>query len=173
MTKLYATDHALDRAVERLGQQRKHAQNHLNGLMQTAKYIGDRTDSGGNIVAAYYHENSRTEIRTSLDGRKIVTCMRRLNPIMPDLPAEIADVIQRKAGALMRKYTKELRRLDRTIAEHELKMAQLKLNKLRVHNPQTKRAINESMALVGEMVRTLSEQRSELAEKKRGVEAHV
>lgn len=175
------TQHARQRVAERLGQPIEQAPNYLRQLMETAEYRSQRVNEHGNLCYLYEHPKSGAYIVISEHGT-IITCYKDGNEIDPiavkvdplaTIPAEILTVIRRKAGALLRKYAKETRTLDRQIAELELKIAQLNVNKVRVHNPNTKRSITESMELLRSMVATLDGKRAEVTEKKRGVEAHV
>ncbi|PAD91658.1 hypothetical protein [Shouchella clausii] len=148
MKRYNVSDHAIKRATERLRVKRSQAVGYLNQLMQTAVYIGDRTNEDGSIVAAYYHENSRTEIRVSTDGKDIVTCMKKprlVGTIEAKLPTPLLAAVKREAAKLLRNHGRELRRLERELAEAELLLAQKRLNRLKTNNPRTKAAIDRDI----------------------------
>lgn len=152
-----ATDHALDNAVDRLKLRRQDAENILNQRLRNSEYIGDRTDDSGNVVKAYYHEKSRSEIRVSTDDRTIVTCMLKLNrPVSPTLSTMLPDpllaAVKREASKLLRGHSSQLRKLEREVAEAEVELAQKRLNRIKTNNPRTKLAIDRDIAVISGLI---------------------
>ncbi|GIN10163.1 hypothetical protein J26TS2_00300 [Shouchella clausii] len=146
MKRYNVTNHAVDRAVERLGSKRSQAESYLNQLMQSAVYQGDTPNKNGGLTKVYDHH--RTKTRLILDGDRIVTVYKvdgPLAPIEPQLPTPLLAAVKREAAKLLRNHGRELRKLERELAEAELLLAQKRLNRLKTNNPRTKAAIDRDI----------------------------
>lgn len=145
--KLYGvTTHAIDRAVERLGRKREHAQHELNQLMQTAVFQGETGE--GRI---FDHYGSRTRLILALTKDKIVTVYsmdtQKDTEVTPKSSVTNAIiekarvVINRELAKARRQFTTEARKLTLTEAELGVEIATLQLNKARAKNPNTQALI--------------------------------
>ncbi|GAK03304.1 hypothetical protein JCM19037_1618 [Geomicrobium sp. JCM 19037] len=174
------TNHAVDRAVERIGISRQAAANHLKQLMTTARYIGAGNESKNRHI--FYHDKSNVSMVVGKNGY-VITCHKGEMPMrfvdmqkpydIVALPSELLSAVKRKANALLRAYTKDLRAIERQVAEIELKIAQCNVKKLRVHNPETKALIDGKIAYFRSVAGELTDKQAELQQKKDEVSAHV
>ncbi|QHZ45860.1 hypothetical protein [Bacillus sp. NSP9.1] len=174
MKQYEATNHAIDRAVERLGIMRIHAKNHLRSLMQTAYYVGERPNGEGRIAKIFDHINSRT--RLIVDGNRIVTVYKMAEPldsISNELPDEMKAALRRKANAMIRRIKREVRALNVQIAEKNLEIAQLELNRAKARSNKVIASIDAKISVLKSEYSELASKRSELSEKEKGVAAYV
>lgn len=154
--KLYhVTQHAIERAVERLGRHQAHAKHELNQLMQRAVYVG--SDGNGRI---FDHYSSRTRLIVAKESDTIITVysmdqpIENINPVvtvsvtpkqtMSNAIIEKARaVIQRELAKSQRKYTAEYRALSLEQAELAVEIAQANVKKVRCKAPHTQALIQE------------------------------
>ncbi|MDH5159867.1 hypothetical protein [Heyndrickxia oleronia] len=154
MKKYHVTEHAIDRAVERLGQKREYAANHLITLMQTAYLVGENgTKKPGDTrpQRIYDHYNSKTRLIVG-DGDVIITVYKfpesvlESKSIVPEAFAEdIRQLVQRKFKAKERDFKRKQRALEIELAELNLELAQLTLNKLKAKSPKARNSIADKI----------------------------
>lgn len=153
MKKYNVSNHAIKRAVERLGVPEFNAENHLIQLMQTAFFVGETPDGKGNISKLFDHYKSSTRL---VVGRNdvIVTVYKFPeveSPITSPscLPQAFADdirqLVQRKFKAKERDFKRKQRELEIELAEHNLELAQLTLNKLKAKSPKARNSIADKI----------------------------
>ncbi|MFS0562573.1 hypothetical protein AB1K91_17745 [Terribacillus sp. 179-K 1B1 HS] len=155
-------DHAVQRAVERFGWKRTGADNRLVQLMQQATYHGTTSRRGGES-RVFDHYKSGVRIIVDKDSDTIRTCYP-IPSILDTVPSELSEAIRKKAATLSRKYTKELRGLERDLTSVEFEIARRNLNKLRVNNPKTKAFIDAKLTELADMRDKLTARQSELTE---------
>ncbi|WP_432661337.1 hypothetical protein [Bacillus subtilis] len=182
------TKHAVDRAVERLGISRPQAAGHLRQLMKTAFYVGDLTNEYGKRVKAFDHIKSRT--RLIVDGIRVVTVYKMADPLAPvedkptantppitDLPDELKTVLKRKSDALIVRRNRELRTLTIQLAEKNLEIAQLELNRARARAHKIIAVIDAKIDVVKKEYAVINEKvnaiKSEIKSIEKGVAAYV
>ncbi|WP_096436561.1 hypothetical protein [Alteribacter populi] len=172
MKEYHVTSHAIERAVERLGQTRSHARNHLVTLMQTAVYQGEQPNARGVMTKIYDHHRSRT--RLVVDGTRIVTAYKMEGPLDAEsFPKEIRAAIQRKASALTRQYRKEIRSIETELAEVNLEIARLQLNRARARSPKVRAAIDVKLTRLRETYESIERKQTAAGRKLAEVAAHV
>jgi hypothetical protein len=163
MKQYKVRDHAVDRAVERFGWKRAGADNRLVQLMQNATYCGLKRRTGGGNSRLFDHYKSGIRIVVDKDSDTIVT-VYPIPSILDTVPAELSEAIRKKAAILSRKYTKELRQLERNIAKINLEIAQRQMSILRINVPKTKAAINARLTVLTEESDKLTKRKAELTE---------
>ncbi|MEX5835839.1 hypothetical protein D070_13475 [Bacillus velezensis] len=188
MKKYGVTKHAVDRAVERLGYDRGSAVGCINNLMQTAHYIGDANDHNGKTSRIFDHIKSR--VRLVVIDNKVVTVYkmheglapidatpsRNPNPIN-GLPDELKTVIKRKSGAIIVRHKRELRILTIQLAEKNLEIAQLELNRAKARAHKIIAVIDAKIAVARSEYASINEKatviKSEIESIEKGVAAYV
>lgn len=156
--------------------------------MQTAFYVGDLTNEYGKRVKAFDHIKSRT--RLIVDGIRVVTVYKMADPLAPvednptastpsitDLPDELKTVLKRKSDALIVRRNRELRTLTIQLAEKNLEIAQLELNRARARAHKIIAVIDAKIdvakkeyAVINEKVNAI---KSEIKSIEKGVAAYV
>ncbi|MEK4789456.1 MULTISPECIES: hypothetical protein [Bacillus] len=148
MKQYRVSKHAEDRAVERLGYERRNAKSRLQQLMQTAANVGTTQNKQGKNCEVRDHIKSRTRI--ILDGDLIVTVYEMPEPLTTSqtksLPEELKDAIKRKSNTIVKNKNRSLRALKIAIAEKNLDIAHLKVNLAKAKAPKTIDAINEKLS---------------------------
>jgi hypothetical protein len=170
MKQYKVSQHAIDRAVERLGFPLEHAKNNLVSLMQTASYVGDAPGKQG-VGKVYDHYKSRTRMIISQDGT-IITAYK-MPTLLETLPAEIVGTIKRKIDGLIRKYNTEARAIERKRAEKNLEIAQLQLNRANARSPKVVAAIDVKIVAAKAEYRAISNEADAVNKKIAEVQAHV
>ncbi|MGL3988387.1 hypothetical protein [Bacillus paralicheniformis] len=170
MKQYEVTKHAIDRAVERLGVLRSVAPNHLVQLMQTAVYVGSNPDKRGGRQEVYDHHKSR--VRFIVYKNKIVTVYKMPEPL-DAIPDEMKTALRRKANAMIRRIKRETRALNVQLAEKNLEIAQLELNRAKARSNKVITSIDEKISVLKSEYREIAAKRSELTEKEKGVAAYV
>lgn len=173
MKQYKVTKHAVDRAVERLGWQRTGADHRIAQLMQSAYYQGEISHRDGKPRKVFDHHKSRVRMVIGDDGA-IVTVypMEDSASLLSFVPDDLAQAIRKKAATLSRKYTKELRQVERELALTNVKIAEKELAKLRVNNPKTKAFIDAKLTELTDMCDGLAARQSELTEQLRELAKH-
>ncbi|XVM19368.1 hypothetical protein P5643_22010 [Bacillus subtilis] len=177
------TKHAVDRAVERLGISRPQAAGHIRQLMQTAFYVGDLNNEYGQRTKAFDHIKSRT--RLIVDGIRVVTVYKMADPLAPvedtppitELPDELKAVLKRKSDALIVRRNRELRTLTIQLAEKNLEIAQLELNRARARAHKIIAVIDAKIDVAKKEYAVINEKviaiKSEINSIEKGVAAYV
>lgn len=140
------TQHAVNRAVERLGLPAEHAKSHLVQIMQSAYYQGDQENHAGNTTKVFDHHKTRT--RLIVDNDKIVTVykMPETSTLIPSVFAdEIKRLIKRQLTKAKREFTRNYRSLEINAAELNIEIAQLRLNHAKARSPKVKLSINAKL----------------------------
>lgn len=169
MKRYKVRDHAVERAVERFGWKRTGADNRLVQLMQNATYRGIQTVSGG---VSHVYDHYKTGVRMFVDNDDTIRTVYPIPSIMDTVPADLAQAIRKKAATLSRKYTKELRQVERELALTNVKIAEKELAKLRVNNPKTKAFIDAKLTELTDMRDKLAARQSELTEQLAELKKH-
>ncbi|MEC1648218.1 hypothetical protein [Bacillus halotolerans] len=184
--KHYRVDpHAIKRADERLGIEKKQAANYLRQLMQTAYYIGDKSSQYGGLSGKVY-DNVKARVRMIVvDDDLIKTAYKMKDPLGPieteapiaKLPDELKTVIKRKSDAIIVRHNRELRSLTIQLAEKNLEIAQLELNRARARAHKIIAVIDAKIdiakkehAVINEKVNAI---KSEIKSIEKGVAAYV
>ncbi|TXK24511.1 hypothetical protein [Bacillus amyloliquefaciens] len=182
------TRHAVDRAVERLGISRPQAAGHIRNLMQTAFYVGDLSNEHGHRTKAFDHIKSRT--RLIVDGIRVVTVYKMADPLAPvednptagtplitELPDELKTVLKRKSDVLIVRHKRELRSLTIQLAEKNLEIAQLELNRAKARAHKIIAVIDAKIAVARSEYASINEKataiKSEIESIEKGVAAYV
>lgn len=171
MKQYKVSQHAIDRAVERLGFPLEHAKGNLVSLMQVAVYQGDTQSRMGKPTKVYDHYKSRIRMVVSEDGT-IVTCYR-IPTLLDTLPSEIVGTIKRKIDGLLRSYNKEARAIERKRALKNLEIAQLQLNRANARSPKVVASIDVKIGEYKTELRGINIEAGELTKKIAEVSAHV
>ncbi|MCP6682947.1 hypothetical protein [Bacillus nakamurai] len=182
MKKYGVTKHAVDRAVERLGYDRGSAVGCINNLMQTAHYIGDANDHNGKTSRIFDHIKSR--VRLVVIDNKVVTVYKMHDGLAPinsqpinGLPDELKAVIKRKSNALIVRHTRELRSLTIQLAEKNLEIAQLELNRAKARAHKIIAVIDAKLDVARSEYASINEKanaiKSEIESIEKGVAAYV
>lgn len=162
MKQYKVRDHAVSRAVERFGWKQVGAGNRLVQLMQNATYRGTQARSGGTSrVFDHYKSGVRLIVESDND---VIRTVYPIPSILDTVPTDLAQAIRKKAATLSRKYTKELRQVEREVTAMEFEIARRKLNKLRVNNPKTKAFIDAKLTELTGLRDKLTARQSELTE---------
>ncbi|MCY7751590.1 hypothetical protein MOB18_21250 [Bacillus inaquosorum] len=189
--KQYRVDpHAVKRAIERLGIAERHAANHLRQLMQTAYYVGDKTSRYGGIRGKVF-DNVKARVRIIvIEDDLIKTVYKMADPLAPiegnpivstppitDLPDELKAVLKRKSDALIVRRNRELRSLTIQLAEKNLELAQLELNRARARAHKIIAVIDAKIDIAKKEYATINEKvdaiKSEIKSIEKGVAAYV
>lgn len=177
MKKYTVTDHAIQRATERLGIMAEHATNHIVQLMQTAFYNGDTPSKHGGMAKVYDHYKTRTRIIVGEDS-KIVT-VYRMPATTSDIPQafsnDIRQLVKRKFAKAQREHKRIARTLEIELAELNLQIAQLRLNVAKARSPKVRATIqakmNEIQSLFNVKEIELSSENESFSQIKSGTEA--
>lgn len=161
--KLYnVSQHAIERAVERLGVAEQYAKNHLIQLMQSAAYQGDTHAKYGN-TKVYCHFKTRTQLVVSEDNT-IVTVYKADEPKPPRQTVFMEDIkrlVTRQFRKAEREYKSQFRALEINVAELGVEIAQLRLNFAKAKSPKVRESINKKIdefnAQVSEIERSITE----------------
>lgn len=70
--------HAIDRAVERLGVQKEHAENHIRQLLAVATYHGESANAVGK-ADVFLHRNTGVTIIVGRDDKTVSTVYKAEN----------------------------------------------------------------------------------------------
>lgn len=182
------TRHAVDRAVERLGISRAQAGSHLRQLMQSAVYVGDQSNHEGRTAKVFDHIKNRT--RMIVDGIRVVTVYKMHEGLAPidatpsgnpnpinGLPDELKALIKRKSGAIIVRHKRELRSLTIQLAEKNLEIAQLELNRAKARAHKIIAVIDAKIAVARSEYASINEKataiKSEIESIEKGVAAYV
>lgn len=183
---VYTTNHAIERALERLESPQKQMKSHISAwlrqLMTTAVYVGEK--GNGRI---FDHPNTRT--RMVLDKKKdIIVTVYGMDDVEPsEIPnltiEEIAKfsestimtkaraTIQRELTKARRQFTREFRSLSESQALIQLEIAEMTLRKARARNPKTQAVIQASidvaLSVFDEIGSAISELQAEFAKVQR------
>ena len=160
------TDHAIDRAVERLGKERCHARGYLQQLMQTAVYTGD---SGKGRIFDHYKTRTRLVLDRTHDTVITVYSMDADKPSALPIDnnaiiSKARDVIKRELSKFRRQFTKETRSLTIECAELNVEIAQLTLNKARAKSPITQDYIQAKIFALQGRAAAINERLTEMAD---------
>lgn len=147
MKEYIVTDHAKQRAVERLGKSEHNAAHHLKQLMQSAFYQGDSPRQDGSIAKVYDHYKSRTRLFV-IDN--VIITVYRFPDAAPAIPFadEIAQVIKRKFAKSERDYKRMERALSIELAEFNLELAQHRLSFAKAKSPKVRVSLTEKITEV-------------------------
>lgn len=174
MKQYRVTDHAIQRAVERLGLPKFNAANHLVQLMQTAYYNGDST---GRKV--YDHYKSRTRLIVSYDN-EIITVYKVpeiLEPKQTVFSADIVELVRRRYAQYTRQYRSNIYNLEVEKAELNLELAQLQLNLVKAKSPKVrdsiKTSIDELVTMIGRKEEDIEAEHLRYEEVKEGAEVYL
>jgi hypothetical protein len=159
------TGHAVERAIERLGWNQTEVVGRVNDLMQSAHFQGETQGSNGETRKIFDHQRTRIRMIVGKSDAVItVYPLETTEEAFAKLPTDLAQAIRKKAATLSRKYTKELRQVEREVTSIEFEIARRKLNKLRVNNPKTKAFIDAKLTELKDMRDSLAARQSELTE---------
>jgi uncharacterized small protein (DUF1192 family) len=189
---VYTTNHAIERALERLKSPQEQAKtqvsNWLKTLMQTATYVGDK--GNGRI---FDHPNTRT--RLVLDKNKdVIVTVYGMDDVEPSeevtfsieesakhsestVMSKVRATIRRELTKAQRQFTREFRTLAERQALVQIEIAQLTLNKARAKNPNTQARIQSNidvaLGLFDEIGSAISELQAEFERTKREAQAFL
>lgn len=141
------TEHAIKRAVERLGIAKSQAVNYVNQLMRTAYLQGIEGNKNG-ISRIYDHYESRTRIITNESGDVVITVYKFREPLDKTMISTdfLVDTLEREKRKLHRLYTPQIRRRELKYAELLQELADMALNRAKARNPNTRDLIAERMS---------------------------
>jgi len=191
---VYTTNHAIERALERLESPQKQMKSHISAwlrqLMTTAIYVGDKSNGRGRI---FDHPNTGTRLILDMKDDVIIT-VYGINDAEPteDIKLSIDEIakfsestvmskaratIKRELTKAKRQFTKEFRTLAERQALVQIEIAQLTLNKARAKNPKTQSLIQAqidvTLGLFDEIGAALGELQSEFERTKREADAFL
>lgn len=130
------TNHAVSRAVERLGVAREYAANHVIQLMQSAYYQG-MTPGPRGITKIFDHHKSETRIITDELAETIITVYK-----FPELPKVVGEylspIINRELRKARRLHTRTVRALELEKAHEMTILAEMAMNYANARNPKTR-----------------------------------
>lgn len=163
------TQHAIERAVERLGKRKDYARNELVQLMQTAVYTGS-TPQG----RVFDHYKTRTRLVVCRDTDTIITVysmdvpkeaesvaiVTETNPLMQ----KARDYLAKELRKAKRQYTRESRKLAEQVALLNVEAARLALNHARCRQPLTRQAIQAKIDAIKAEAIAKEKQAEEMAE---------
>ncbi|MEK5109879.1 hypothetical protein MHI57_24770 [Cytobacillus sp. FSL K6-0129] len=144
MKEYIVTKHAIQRAVERLGQTEQHAPHHLKQLMQTAFYQGETPGPNGFIRKFYDHFKTKT--RLVVIGEKIITVYKFPEAVPIPFADEVAQVIKRKFAKSERDFKRKERALSIEIAEFNVELAQHRLSYAKAKSPKVRESLSDKIS---------------------------
>lgn len=153
MKKYFVSEHAIDRAVERLGFTREHAANRLLQLIQTAFFVGEMSSGGAKPGSRLYFDHVKSRVRLVVgENNVIITVYKFPDDVRTNdssIPQAFADdirqLVQRKFKAKERDFKRKQRALEIELAELNLELAQLTLNKLKAKSPKARNSIADKI----------------------------
>lgn len=140
------SQHAIERAIERLGVLEFNAKNHIVQLMQTAAYQGDTRNKYGK-TKVFCHFKTRTHLVVS-ESNTIVTVYKaeeQLQPKSTVFSDDIKRLVTRQFRKAEREYKSRYRALEINIAELGVENAQLRLNFAKAKSPKVRESINKKI----------------------------
>lgn len=181
--KMYdVTEHAIQRAVERLGISKEHARNHLINIMQSAYYHGSTPYAKG-VRKLYDHVKSKTRIVVSDDNSTIITVYKF--PEIYEATTEFPKFVQEKVAKVVQRELKRFESTERKVerrntlykAELEVEIAELNLRLLRARSESKKMALKARIQAIQLRIDELDNEIIEVKRKKsiiaKGVAAYV
>lgn len=141
------TEHAKNRAVERLGIDRDQAGNHINQLLRTAILQGIEGSKDGKY-RIYDHHKTRIRIIVNFEDDTVVTVYKFPEPLDKDSVSTdfLRPTLEREKRKLHRFYTRAIRKLELNYAEMLRELADMAINRAKACNPNTRELIAERMA---------------------------
>lgn len=148
MTNYIMSKHALQRAGERLGiNDAEKAARHVNSLLRVAYKVGETyQEETGEMVMIFDHVKARTRI---LVGKhNVVVTLYKFDDVM-FIPGAFKDdvlaIVKRKYNAIKSEYVKQCRALTIELAECNLEVARLELNKAKAKSPKVQEQIQDKI----------------------------
>jgi SMC interacting uncharacterized protein involved in chromosome segregation len=170
MKRYAVTNHAIERAAERLGVDKLQACNHLNQLMQTAYLNGLTPSTKGGRTRVFDHFGAKVRIIVAAEEDRIITVYKfpeveTVQAIPTAFAADIQKTIQRKYSAAERDYKRQTRLLETELAEMNLEIAKLQLNKARAKSPRTISSIEKKVAAIQPKLDVIANELNDVSEK--------
>ncbi len=159
------SDHAIKRAVERLGVPKFSAANHLIQLMQSAAYQGE-TGSRYGVTKVYCHFKTRTHLVVGEDGT-IITVYRGQElpkPIPTAFIDDIKKLVERQLRKAQREYNSQYRASEIQVAELNVELAQLQLSQLKARSPRAKKSITVKINAIKTQIDDIKRSMEEMTE---------
>jgi hypothetical protein len=173
------TQHAINRAIERLGIPAHNAANHLVQLMQSAYYQGDTQHPSGKIAKTFDHHKTRTRLVVG-DDDSVITVYKypESEVVKPTVfTDEIKRLIKRQLTKAKREFTRTYRALEINAAELNIEIAQLRLNHAKARSPKVRSAIqaklDELMAKYKRIEADIEQASAKFEEIKNGAEVYL
>lgn len=159
VSTLKISEHAINRAVERLNCAREHAEHHIRQLLSCAAFHGEGANPQGK-TEVYVHHKTRTSIVVSRINREVITVYGpEDSPVTTKLTVgRLAYVMKRELRLLTTQLRREANRLIEQQAELNVRIAELALNKARCKAPHTRELIQTRIDEVTSHVTALAQE---------------
>lgn len=135
--------HAIQRAVERLGQAEENAEHYIRSLLAVAAYHGESSNYRG-PCDIYVHKKTGTSIVIAKDNGMVITVYKAEEPqqsVAKITVDRIKDAVIREYKRMRTEATREINRLKERHAAVYIDISQLKYNLVRCKAPHTKALI--------------------------------
>jgi len=171
------SSHAIDRAVERLGQTKHFAEQHIRQLLAASNYHGETPAPNGKRDI-YIHRKTGTTIVIDPSNNIVVTVYKaeeQSKSAASITVDRIANAVKREFKRMQTEVTREVRKLSEQVAIMHAEAAQLNVNKIRCRAPHTQlliqARIDDILTRADELAKVIDVKLTEIERAKSEVQA--